>query len=714
MLEKIAKYTLVGGIFLLPLIIVPSTWMSQPGLKVSVLVTMMVMLLGVMGAIFWRKGSVLVPYNSLWAIGGVVLVGYALSAFFSENIARSLLSYSFNTDSLVMVGLSFMFGILVSLAILNGVVSRSLVQRTLAISIALTAVLFSVQVLAYAGVLPKMLGLGGMLPITSWINVAMILGFGALLVLSLQETCPVWRLAILMAIMLVTMSLFANVILVWILLALVAMSTLVRAVLKKQINLKGYALPLMILLFALPILADNYMWGGKAVAYIQNATKVSFIDVRPSWGSTLSVGKEVLLVDANTMLFGSGVGSFDTQWRIHKPLAVNASDYWSVAFSTAIGFIPTSIITGGFVVFAGWALFLIALTWYVLRHRSYTGYAALFMWIMAVALPLDVVGMMLAFIAVGLFVAQLSMNEHVRSVRFKLDSEGRSWLAIASIGTVAVLTLGGVIVSGQRIVADVLMQRAAQALIAGNSNAAELMLLRAKPFADKVMIEQGYTQVAIAQLQKIMQDSAAASTTPDQELLTATLGNILGHAKKAIELDSTNPANYIALGTITEQLAALQVPGAAETAITAYEKAAQLDKKNPGIQVQLARLYIAQKNIEKGEAALKQAIELKGNYIPALYDYGVLSLSKGDTSTAIQAFLGAVQLNPNYANALYYLAVALTQENRFADALVAMERVQQLNADNAEVAAIVNTLRSKVQETTASSTATTTASTTTE
>ena len=105
----------------------------------------------------------------------------------------------------------------------------------------------------------------------------------------------------------------------------------------------------------------------------------------------------------------------------------------------------------------------------------------------------------------------------------------------------------------------------------------------------------------------------------------------MSHAQRAIERDPKNPVNYIVLGNISEQLIALNVKGATESALAAYTQAAILDTKNPEIPFAIARVYSATKNNEKALKALEVSLSLKPNYQPALYQYELIKLNNSGT-----------------------------------------------------------------------------------
>lgn len=693
------RYALLGGMALLPLVMVPASWFSQLGVKVVWLGLVLTVGLLWFVVVTWRRGELLVPQTAILALGALIPVAYGLSALFATSKSVALLGYNFSADSLVVIFLGFIaMGLSVVTYADTGFLVR--IQRVLLGSIVVLALLFTIQTLAAAGSLPTWLTLGGASFVNSWLDVAALVGLGILLVLSLGNHLSRVTVSVSLAVLIAVLTLFVSTPWVWGLLGLAAAVHLAQRIMKAEPRYswqRAYVVPLVVLVVALSAVFDGVVLQGKVMAAAQRITQVSFIDVRPSWGGTLDIGKSSLLSDGTHMLFGPGVGSFGTQWRLYKPEGVNTTDFWNTDFATAIGFIPTSVVTGGLVVFAAWTLFLAAVLWSIGRARGVYTIPAVYLWVLAIVSPLGVVSVAYAFMLTGLALAEMVTQGKIRLIKFHLSGERASNLmrygALPLLVLLMVVVLG---VVGHRTIAYVYLQRAAQALMDKNANQAELLLNTAQHFADPVMVQRGYTQLALTQLSALLQQSET-ETKPSAEELQTALGNVLAHARRAIELDPMSPQNYMALGSISEQLMLLGVRGAGESALAAYQQAAVLDPKNPAIPYAAAQVYLAQEDTDNALTSLEAALTLKGNLIPALYEYGVIKLSQGDTNTAIQALGTAVQLNQNYANALYYLSMALTQEGRFEEALVVMRRVAQLNPDNEDVAKIVDELTVEVQ-----------------
>jgi tetratricopeptide (TPR) repeat protein len=74
------------------------------------------------------------------------------------------------------------------------------------------------------------------------------------------------------------------------------------------------------------------------------------------------------------------------------------------------------------------------------------------------------------------------------------------------------------------------------------------------------------------------------------------------------------------------------------------------------------------------------------------YQLGVLEAARQDVVAATAAFERAVQLDQNYANARYLLALAYDAQNKKAEAIVQLEKVLDLNPENADIVRLIEIL----------------------
>ncbi len=654
----------------------------------------------------WLHGSVMVPNSGIIFAAAFLPVAYLMSAIFAVDKSTALLGFEFNVDSLIVVLLGFLAMMLtVLLSVRKGTADK--IKSVITYLSGIIVVVFMLHILFSAFSIESLSWISALIPVGSWLDISAIVGLLIIFLLTnnkgidKKKGLGKHKYGILAVTLMLILGVFANIKLVFILLALISIIILVQVLYKNKDSLKSVIkscaviLPAVVLVFSVFFVVDNMLLNAKVSNTLQVWSNVSFIDVRPNWKGTLDVARGTVS-DGNvaTKLFGPGPGSFSDQWRVHKPAGVNMTQFWSTNFSSAIGFIPTSIITGGVVVFAAWALFLLVMLLSIVRNRnSLLGLPLLFMWIFAIFNPVSILILIISFVLTGLFVAELARTRNIRMVNYKLRGEGANKiLTFVVLPSLLILSISALVIVGHRSLVNTHMIKASNAMIDGNMNKAAQILNKTKRFANTSMVEQAYTRIAIEKLATLLQESGVEGAEVDQELLRSALSNVLSHASRAIELDIKNPVNYIALGNISEQLMSIGIEGAVESALAAYRQAAVLDPHNPSIPFVIARVYGSLENKEQALSYLEASIQLKPNFEPALYKYGVLKLMDGDTNAAIQALGLVIQINQNNANALYYLSLALAQENRIEESIIVMQRVSILNPDNQDVKNILEAL----------------------
>jgi len=323
--------------------------------------------------------------------------------------------------------------------------------------------------------------------------------------------------------------------------------------------------------------------------------------------------------------------------------------------------------------------------------------------------PVDNILFIMALIFTGLLIVDAIRANTLKATKYRLRGEGvQKIVAYAVLPTMVIATILVVGTVAHRTIINGYLISASSAMLDQNSNKAEQLLGNVKWWADLAVVEQGYTRVATSRLSTLMASNAESKEEIDPAELQAALSNVLSHARAAIEKDPTDPINYMTLGGISEQLISLKIDGAKESAQAAYKQALVRDPLNPSIPFALARLSASNEDKEEFVAYLEQSLRIKPNYVPALYQYGLVKLTAGDKETAAQIFSTIIQLDNNNANALYYMAALLAEGGQTQQALVLMQRVQILNKDNAEVAKLVRALEDKVTEASKEQTATTT------
>ena len=704
------------------------------------------------------RGTVIFP--PLMLVGALWLpaVAYALSAAFSgAPFAQALWGSALEADTL---------GLMLTVACLGTLTALTLrraehYQGFLRASSALFVVLVVLQVL--------ILGVGQVAPGTlspafsllgSYQDLAFVLGLGvigALITLrfiTLAERPR--RILVLVTILALALLAVANVPLVWMLVALVALGLFIEAAMMRRhvpedadldeiafvqedtltAPSGGHSIAL-----SLPVLAVAlfFLVGGTLGGALAQALHVDVVSVSPSWQSTLAIARQTY---GTAPLFGTGPGSFGVEWLKHRDPSLNTTIFWNTDFTSGIGVVPTSIVTTGALGALAWlVLFALCIGMglrmlvtrtpqdpFVRYVATLSFVASAYLFAVAIfALP-GVVVFTLAFVFGGLLASTTRFATGARQRGIIFSRSPRVGFVIVFLLT---LLMFGAIAVGytlvERYVSLVALTRAQSAFASGDLAAADTEVQNSLTFAPSSAAYQAQANIAIVRLGQI----AASTTMPvnaAQQAFQNTLSTGINAAITATRLAPSEYRNWIALGNLYAQAVPLGVTGAYDSAKTAYQKAQVLNPTSPEILYILAQLDIAHKDSKAAQENLKAAIALKQDYTNAifllsqlqvqdgnvkaaldsslaaayfapndptlLFQVGVLRAASADYPGAIQALATAVSANPSFANARYFLAAVYAKQKDLPKAIEQLEALAALSPENAEaVAPLVTALQ---------------------
>ncbi len=245
-------------------------------------------------------------------------------------------------------------------------------------------------------------------------------------------------------------------------------------------------------------------------------------------------------------------------------------------------------------------------------------------------------------------------------------------------------------------------------------------------------------------------------TAQQREYIQALAAASVNASVRATELSSSNVQNWLSRASVYRALAS-SIPDAGSHAVEAVLKVIELEPNNPSHWVELARANVAvheslqaiaaskdselssQAQVQQAEAlasaetALNRSIELKVDYAVAHFELvgvyekqgrsdeavakmqrvvefnprdagvwfqlGLIYVRRGaseDLANAERAFLSAIEIIPSYSNARWYLAGVYEQQGKIGEAVKQLEKVVELNPENATVKARLDRIRSGV------------------
>ncbi len=751
-LEMVSAWALQATIVAALIIVIPSASIPFAATKTFILAGGALITLALYILARLSRGNVILPPIALVGALWLPAFAYLLSTVFSGvNGSSALWGSALEPDTLGFMLVAAFLGTLAALVFRRSEQYRSFFSAAgwaFGFIVLVQALILIIGQFAPNTVSPALSIIG------SNSDLAALLGLGVimtLLTLRFQEvSARTHKLLLLAGVVSLILLAVLNSSLVWILVALVSLGLFVEAVMKRG-NQAGSELDLedtavvseadagmdsgsRSLVMPLVVLAVSlfFLIGGTLGGALANALHVNVISVRPSWSSTFNVASHVY---SSSPIFGTGPGTFGTEWLKYRDASLNSTVFWSVDFASGIGFLPTSVTTTGILGLLAWlgfiGLFLfLGIRMLIMRapKDSFQGYVAMLSFVGMVYVLVDAVFglpgsafLVLGFVFAGIFASTMRYSQG--KTQWGIIFARAPKIGFVIVFGLTLLLLASVVAAYSlttRYVANVDLTRANTALSAGNLTGAASSANASLSFAQSSAAYQVLAAVAGTQMGQVAASTTMKAADAQKEFQAALSGGI-NAALTATQVDPNNYQNWLALGNLYAQAVPLKVKGAYDSANAAYSKAQALNPTNPQIPYVIAQLDIANADNKSAETALKSAIALKQDYTNAilllselyvqdgnvkdalssalaaayftpndpniLFQVGILSAASGDYTGATQALEAAVTANPQFANARYFLAAVYAKQGDTKDALAQVQAISDMSADNEKAVA---------------------------
>src|SRR3989344_2770726 len=692
---------ILGLIFLLPIFFIPGGALYLDSAKSALLI--LGVIAGVLTFVYevWKAKAVGLPKHYFLVVAALLPVVYALSAILSTPSSLSLFGYSFEVGTFGSMLLGA--GLLVLVGTVFSDTSRIL-QALAAVfaSFSLVAVVVAIKIIV------AMLGGGDVLvlghffgnmgnPLGSWTDIA--IAFGALSIFS-ALTLGMIPLKLSVRVLPYVVFVVSTLLLAMINFPTALIFTLIASVLLTLYFMKvekhfhfskgdpafaqgsGVAkgrftrptiLPIALGVISLVLLANPTVTpsGTKLGELIARVSKVENTEVRPSFSATLGISKAVL---SQAGLLGSGPNTFGHDWLIYKPVDVNSTPFWAVAFPFGAGFVPTQIASTGILGSALWLAFFVILITLLLkavsnmpesRAERFTVVSSLFLtvflWAASFLFAPSVAMLMLAFAFSGLLVASMAEAGLIQIRKFDLrESSQNHFIGAVTLLLIVAGALGLGWVGFEKTASAYHFKKAVDlsnvegALITDVEN----RLIKAIRFAPADI-----HYVALSRLNFSRAQSAASSATgtPEQNkaIFEESLSRAIESARAAVNNNPAGYQNWVQLGNIYTALVPkpLEVAGSYEQAKYAYTQAINRNPTNPELPLLLARLELSKGDAEAARSYIRNSIALKEDYADAYLMLAQLEAQSGNVKEAITSAEVLVKLAPNNPGVFFELGI---------------------------------------------------------
>ncbi|MBU1045750.1 hypothetical protein KJ616_01350 [Patescibacteria group bacterium] len=410
--------------------------------------------------------------------------------------------------------------------------------------------------------------------------------------------------------------------------------------------------------------------------------------------STIQIGADTMKSSVKNLIIGSGPATFPEQFDLFKPLAINLGAFWQTRFNQGFSILTTLLSTVGILGILSVLLLIGVALWQGIRPlfraknddsmeaklSSSIFIACLYLFFTWFFYPANITLLFLAFLMLGLFVG-LERKGNIKEILF-YQSPQKAF---------AIMMLAVVVMAGAGIGAYKVSQRYAGAVIFANGvnlinsenpdleNGIKAIVSASNLDQNKDDYLRNLSQAFALQLNELV-GNQELSQEDKQKLFQQYISNGESIVMEVTRLNPKNSENWFQQGSFYQTLDGFGVQNAEQLALASFQKAYEFAPRDPQLPLVLGNIYLksAKANlaqideleqaderdleqisklktlqeqlIAQTEESLLKAIELKGNYVPALYSLGQLYEFKNDKNLALQAYSLILQYVSNYAD----------------------------------------------------------------
>lgn len=448
------------------------------------------------------------------------------------------------------------------------------------------------------------------------------------------------------------------------------------------------------------------------------------VEVNPSLRATLGIVRSTFGEGVDRALLGSGPGTFGMDWGLYKDSSINQTIFWALRFAQGYSWASTLLATAGILGFLSFLGFIGISVFVFLRRLLFSREdmvleRALFLGIVSLVLssflyPANFTMTLLLFILMGLLLALMGERGEgeekgfwkgfwdVKRVDIKFESPWALFLvSLASIFFVS-LGIATLYLEATAVRAALIRVDANKAI--SNGNIPEVVKNLERAVALDSQNPQYHQALALARLDQIREIINRAGRGQNvQNEFQSVVSTAIQNIQTAVSLYPQESSFWRIQGTIYETIIPF-IPGSEKFSFDSYKKAAELEPKNPAILTDLGRAYMVfaerqQLNINQGQgdrrlmeqardqalteaqAVLQKAAEIKPDFATAHFLLTQVAVRRGDIQTAIRSAEQAKLVAPLDIGVAFQLGLLYYQTNDLRNAEAEFSRALSMNED---------------------------------
>src|SRR3989304_734530 len=368
----------------------------------------------------------------------------------------------------------------------------------------------------------------------------------------------------------------------------------------------------------------------------------------PSFGVTWNVAVDSL---KQSPVLGVGPGNYITAFSRFKPISYNSTDLWPVRFATARNFYLTLVSEVGMLGFAALAILLFSVYKIVRRELKDEGFSNLktnptvfsvsLLLIALAFFPATTLIIALLFILLSLFSKTSHTQLNLTSIGTSAASSRLPSLIVSLPIIVGVLLLE--FYMGRAFIAEYTFKQGVDALTRNEGQKTYDKVRRAitlNPYVDRY--HSTFSQVNLAIARNLAQKQAAGPegsgpvglTDAERTTLTQLVQQAINEGKAAVTVNPPRAGNWEVLASIYRAIMPI-AKGADNFAIQTYSQAIALDPLNPNLRINLGGIYYGLKQYDEAARVLELAVATKPDLANGHYNLAFAYRDQGELDKAI-------------------------------------------------------------------------------